>query len=182
MGLQNNLAVYTVYIIYIFLSWYYILNSLMKICVILIRMCLPFCNNKNTFNLPDLGYEVIKINSQATVAQGLFNGGTQRAEGLVSEGMAPVQTARSRWHPSRERCDHSLSWRPRPCGFWPQCKANKGNSGTEHWVREAGRVGLGRESKQSEVIFPNLSLASDIGGIYWSFRKINLTRNLLRKN
>lgn len=59
----------------------------MKICVILIRMCLPFCNNKNTFNLPDLGYEVIKINSQATVAQGLFNGGTQRAEGLVSEGI-----------------------------------------------------------------------------------------------
>lgn len=44
-------------------------------------MCFPFYNSKNTFNLPDLEHEVIKDNSQAIVAKGLFNGVTGKCHG-----------------------------------------------------------------------------------------------------
>ena len=53
------------------------MNSTLTIFFTLIMMCFPFYKNKSILNLPDMGHEVIKNDSETIVARDVFNEGTQ---------------------------------------------------------------------------------------------------------
>lgn len=54
------------------------------ICFTLIMMRFPFCGNKKIFSPPNLGYEVIKNKTQATVARALCTRGAQEMQSYPS--------------------------------------------------------------------------------------------------
>lgn len=108
---------------------YYMSTSMMTICFTLIKMCFPFSNGTNIFNLPDVEHTVIKNNSQAIVGRSLFNGGTGKCHGSDQWGnLVSAQTASSRWWPSRERFYNPL---------YHECREHVDSSHYTQWIKEA---------------------------------------------